>query len=72
MLKTLFLVLFILISTQCFSWEEDPRIEAHNKLTEYLIKLEKKQIEEKDETTMSFIRFMYEELQKKKEEKSDE
>lgn len=68
------------MTTCVFSWEEDPRIEEHNKLTDYLLELadeqtgakeyEKKAIEEKEQKELQ--RFKEKTWRwRKKYEKSD-
>ena len=49
------------------AWEEDPRIEEHNKRTSYLLKLGNAQVEAKDKDTMDLLRLIHSERQKLEE-----
>ena len=68
-----FICLFICIFSSCFlySWEEDPRREEHLKLTDKLIKLGNKQIEEKNEDVIKFLKIMSEERNKIEESNNE-
>lgn len=50
------------------AWEEDPRIEDHNKRTDYLIKLGNKQLKEKNEETINLLTYIHQERMENNEE----
>lgn len=54
------------------AWDEDPRIEEHNRRTDYLIKLGNKQLQEKNEETINLLTYMHQERTKGSEDGEDE